>query len=92
MAKRLMVFTLRHEIVTVVSAMLTGRRSKTPAGGRTLATCAQAHMAVEESPMRINYRLVKHPSLLIRVESRRKARLRFGTTLPLECFVEEWDD
>ncbi len=59
MANRLMVFTLRHEIVTVVSAMLTGRRGRTPAGERTLATCAQIHVVVEKTPMRINYSLVK---------------------------------
>lgn len=81
-----------ERIVTVVSAMLTGRRGRTPAGGRSLATCAQVHVAVEEPPVRINYSLVKHPSLSFRREIRRKPRPRFGTTLPLEYFVEEWED
>jgi hypothetical protein len=76
-----------HEIVTVVSAMLTGRRGRTPAGGRTLSTCAQVRVAAEETPMRINYSLAKHPR-----GSRRKSGLRFGVTMPLECFVEEWED
>ena len=89
---RLMVFTLRHEIVTVVSAMLTGRKSKTPAGGRSLATCAQVHVAVEETPMRINYCLAEHPSLPLGREARRKPGLRLGTTMPLEYFLEEWED
>ena len=42
--------------------------------------------------MRINYGLVKHPSLPFGGEIRRKLGPRFGTTLPLEYFVEEWDD
>jgi hypothetical protein len=92
MANRLMVFALRHDIVMVVSAMLAGRRGRTPAGGRTLATCAQTHLAVEKTPMRINYSLAKHPSLPFGREARRKPGPRFGTTPPLEHFVEEWDD
>ena len=55
-------------------------------------SCLQVHVAIEENPMHINYSLAKHPSLPFGKESRRKPRLRFGTTLPLECFVEEWAD
>lgn len=92
MVHGLMVFTLRYEIVTVVSAMLTGRRGRTPAGGRTLSTCAQIHVAVEKISMRINYCLAKHPLLPHRREIRRKLGPRFGTTLPLEHFVEQWEE
>lgn len=66
MANRLMVFMLRHEIVTVVSAMLTGRKKRPSAGGRNRAACVQVHVAVEETPMRINYSLAKHPPLSFR--------------------------
>ena len=42
--------------------------------------------------MRINYCLARHPSFPIERETRREPRSRFGTTLRLSCFVEEWDD
>jgi hypothetical protein len=47
---------------------------------------------IKETPMRINYSLAKHPSLPLRREARRRSGPMFGTTLPLEYFVEEWDD
>jgi hypothetical protein len=42
--------------------------------------------------MRINYSLAKHPSLPFGRTLRKKPAPRFGITLPLEYFVEEWDD
>ena len=47
---------------------------------------------LRKPPMRINYSLAKHPSLPLRREARRRFEPRFGTTLPLKYFVEEWDD
>lgn len=41
--------------------------------------------------MRVSYTLVKHPSLPVTRKSKGK-RVDYATTLPLECFVEEWSD
>lgn len=54
-------------------------------------TYGQTHVAVEETPMRINYGLASHPSLSPRRATRSKAGLSFRATLPLEYFMEEWE-
>jgi RecA/RadA recombinase len=92
MANRLMAFTLKHGIATVISTMPTERSKKTAVGGRALNSCAQVHVLVEETPSRIHYQLVKHPNHLWRKKSVQKPGPRYATTLPLEYFIPELAD
>lgn len=92
MASRLMVFTMQHDLVTVVSAGLAEGSKNKPAGGNALAHSAQVHVAVEEGPMYVRYHLTKHPALPYRKVSRMKRAVMIGTTPPLEWFVDEWTD
>jgi hypothetical protein len=85
-----MIFTMKHNIITVVSAKPSEFKSTVPSGGKALASSSQVHILVHQSPMRIIYELMKHPSLPHRRESRAKTTGRFGTTLPLEFFIKEW--
>jgi hypothetical protein len=88
-ANRLLAFTLRHNIATVVSAMPTERAKKTAVGGRALNSCAQVHVFVEETPSRVVYNLVKHPVHRFRQKSVTKPGPRYATTLLLEYFIDE---
>ncbi len=89
MTNRLMAFTLKQGIATVISAMPTERAKKTAVGGRALNSCAQVHVFVEETPSRVVYNLVKHPVHRFRRKSITKPGPRYATTLPLEYFIEE---
>ena len=85
-AARINAFTLKHNLVTLISTREPVRYSKQPPVGKTLASSAQVHILVEQTPMRIVYSLTKHPSFSFRTESLTKSGSAFGVTLPLEYF------
>ena len=89
MAARINAFTLRHNLVTLISTRLSNRQSKYPPVGKTLASSAQVHIHVDETPMRAVYSLTKHPSLPERTESSMRRGSAFGVTLPLDYFFTE---
>ncbi|MFQ5834227.1 MAG: hypothetical protein ACE5H4_16100, partial [Candidatus Thorarchaeota archaeon] len=78
-------------VASIITAGVAPRNNMFPAGGKALASCCQIHVHVEETPMRVNYTLAKHPSLPVRRRSKGKG-VDYATTLPLACFVEEWFD
>ncbi len=88
MAHRLQSFTLRREIVTVVTAGLSESKLKLPLGGQALTSCCQVHVYVDDSRAYVKYKLAKHPVHPPRRGSRMKSPT-FGTTLPLEHFMDE---
>jgi RecA/RadA recombinase len=88
MAHRLQAFTLQKGVVTVITASLSESNSKLPLGGRALTSCCQVHILVDESKAYVKYNLAKHPVHPPRRKSRMKSPM-FGTTLPLEHFLDE---
>lgn len=86
-AARINAFTLKHNLVTLISTREPPRYAKQPPVGTTLASSAQVHILVEQTPMRIVYSLTKHPSLSSRTESLTRSGSAFGVTLPLEYFL-----
>jgi hypothetical protein len=91
MATKLMTFTLQRGIATLVSASASSRNRRIPSGGKTLASCAQVHVFVEESKAYVKYALAKHPQYPVRRTSRAKA-VDFGTTLPLSYFLNQEEE
>ena len=89
MAARVNAFTLKHNIVTLISTRETLRYGKQPPVGKALKSSAQVHILVEQTPMRNLYSLTKHPSLSSRTESTARTGSAFGVTLPLEYFFED---
>ncbi len=88
-AARLMVKTLEHDLITLVSTRSSQPPSGLPPVGRALASNAQVHILVEQTPMRIVYTLTKHPSLQVHSEYQIRHNARFGVTLPLDFFFED---
>jgi len=88
-AARINAFTLRHNLVTLVSTSLQSKHPHYPPVGRTLASSAQVHIHVDETPMRTVYSLTKHPSLPNRHESLVRRGSVFGVTLPLDYFFND---
>jgi hypothetical protein len=86
LAARINAFTLRHNLVTLISTRIKNSHSKYPPVGKTLASSAQVHIHVDETPMRTIYSLTKHPSLPNRNESLVRRGSAFGVTLPLDYF------
>jgi hypothetical protein len=86
LAARINAFTLRHNLVTLVSTSIKSPHSRHPPIGKTLASSAQVHIHVDETPMRTVYSLAKHPSLPDRTESQVRRGSAFGVTLPLDYF------
>jgi len=89
MAARVSAFTLKHNLVTLISTREPLRYGKQPPVGRALTSSAQVHILVEQTPMRNLYSLTKHPSLRSRTESSTRTGSAFGVTLPLEYFFED---
>lgn len=86
MTNRLMVFSLKHNIATVVTSMPSERNVRIPGGGRALNTCAQVYMHVEKQRSRTINRLVKHPAHGYRQRSvQGTPRVGYGT---LECLLD----
>ena len=86
LAARINAFTLRHNLVTLISTRVTSTHSKHLPVGKTLASSAQVHIHVAETPMRTVYSLTKHPSLPNRTESLVRRGSAFGVTLPLDYY------
>jgi RecA/RadA recombinase len=86
MATKLMALTLNRRIVTIVTAPLSEKNRRTPAGGKALTSCAQIHVRFSESKSYFKYILTKHPQYPIKRTSRSKP-VMFGTTLPLSYFI-----
>ncbi|MBN2230535.1 MAG: hypothetical protein JW779_13185 [Candidatus Thorarchaeota archaeon] len=89
LASLLMAITMRYNLVTLVSTKAINTREQFPAVGRSLASNAQIHILIEQTPMRVLYTLTKHPSLPIITNYRTKHEARFGVTLPLDYFFDE---
>lgn len=89
MAARINAVTMKYDLVTLVSTGEPVNHKKNPPVGKALASAAQVHIFVEQTPMRIVYHLAKHPSLPSRIESQPKRGAVFGVTLPLEYFFED---
>ena len=86
LAARISAFTLRHNLVTLISTRIKCRDTIRPPVGTALASSAQVHIHVDETPMRTVYSLTKHPSLPERTESLVRKGSAFGVTLPLDYF------
>ncbi len=91
MANRVMAFTLERDIVTIITTGTTEGRYPKPMGGRTLPSCCQVHVFVEDGKMHTRYSLTKHPYRSYRKVSVQKMA-KVTTTLPLSCFVDEWGE
>jgi len=88
-AARINAFTLRHNLVTLISTSVKTTPAKYPPVGKTLASSAQVHIHVDETPMRTVYSLTKHPSIPNRTESLVRRGSTFGVTLPLDYFFRD---
>lgn len=88
-AARLMAKTLEHELITLVSTKSPPPPRGSPPVGRALASNAQVHILIEQTPMRTVYTLTKHPSLPVHSEYQIRHGARFGVTLPLDFFFED---
>jgi len=88
-AARLMAKTLEHELITLVSTNSLQTPNGMPSVGRALASNAQIHILVEQTPMRTLYTLTKHPSYQVHTEHQIRHTARFGVTLPLDFFFED---
>ena len=86
---RLMAKTLEYGLVTLVSTSSRPSSNGTPPVGNALASNAQVHILVEQTPMRTLYTLTKHPSLPDRTEHRTRFSDHYGVTLPLDYFFED---
>ena len=89
MAARLLSTTLTHELVTLISTKQPIGTYEQPVVGRALASSAQVHINVEQTPMRILYSMMKHPSFPPRTESSSKHVAKWGVTLPLQYYFDE---
>jgi RecA/RadA recombinase len=87
-AASLMAKTLEHELITLISTKYSQAQRDLQSVSRALASIAQVHILLEQTPMRTLYTLTKHPSLPVHSEYRVRYNARFGVTLPLEFFFE----
>jgi len=89
MVARLLSTTLTHELVTLISTRQPVGSYNQPVVGRALASSAQVHIHVEQTPMRVIYSMLKHPSFPPRTESNSKYVAQYGVTLPLQHFFDD---
>jgi len=89
MAARLLSTTLTNELVTLISTRQPIGSYSQPVIGRALASSAQVHIYVEQTPMRILYSMLKHPSFPPRTECSSKYVAQYRVTLPLQHFFDE---
>lgn len=89
MAARLLSTTLSHELVTLITTRQPVGMYDQPVVGNALTSSAQVHIHVEQTPMRIVYSMLKHPSFPPRTESVSKYVARYGVTLPLQNYFDE---
>ncbi len=89
LAHRLMTFTLKHNIVTIITGSSSQRYRYNPAAGQGLKHSAQIHVYVEETKDRLIYNLIKHPQYPLRKEQKdRPNRKMMAATLPLSYFFD----
>jgi len=89
MAHRLMTFTMKHNIVTIITGSSSQRYRYNPAAGHGLKHSAQIHVYVEETKDRLIYNLIKHPQYPLRKEQEYKPnRKMMAATLPLSFFLD----
>ncbi|MGY5879292.1 MAG: hypothetical protein RTV31_03530 [Candidatus Thorarchaeota archaeon] len=89
MAHRLMTYTMKHNIVTIITGSSSERYRYNPAAGHGFKHSVQIHVYVEETQDRFIYDLVKHPQYPIRKEQEyRLNRKMIATTLPLSYFID----
>jgi DNA repair protein RadA len=89
MAARLLSTTLTNELVTLISTRQPVGLYDQPVIGQALASSAQVHIHVEQTPMRTIYSMTKHPSFPPRTESSSKHVAQYGVTLPLQHYFDE---
>ena len=89
MASKLLSMTLTNELVTLVSTRQPAGHYNQPVIGQALASSTQVHIHVEQTPMRILYSMLKHPSFPPKTESTSKYVPRYGVTLPLQHYFDE---
>jgi hypothetical protein len=89
MAAKLLSTTLTNEMVTLISTRQPVGLYDQPVVGQALASSAQVHIHVEQTPMRILYSMMKHPSFPPRTESSSKYVAQYGVTLPLQHYFDE---
>jgi hypothetical protein len=89
MAARINAFTLKHNLVTLISTREPLWYAKQPPVGNTLSSSAQVHILVERTPMRTIYSLTKHPNISPRTESFTNSGSTIRVTLPLEYFFDD---
>jgi hypothetical protein len=89
MAACLMMKTLEYGLITLLSTTSFQTLRGLPPVGNALASSAQVHILVEQTPMRILYTLTKHPSLQVKSEYQIRHTARYGVTLPLEYFFDD---
>ncbi|TFG97833.1 hypothetical protein E4H12_07650 [Candidatus Thorarchaeota archaeon] len=89
MAARLLSTTLTHELVTLITTRQPVGTYDQPVVGNALTSSAQVHIHVEQTPMRILYSMLKHPSFPPRTDSSSKYVARYGVTLPLQNYFDE---
>ena len=68
MSHKLLTFTLKHDIVTIITGSSSQRYRYNPATGHGLKHSAQVHIYVEETKDRCFYNLIKHPQYPLRKE------------------------
>ncbi|MHA1930067.1 MAG: hypothetical protein ACTSV2_15960, partial [Candidatus Thorarchaeota archaeon] len=89
LAHRLMTFTLKHNIVTIITESSSQRYRYNPAAGHGLKHSAQIHVYVEETKDTLIYNLIKHPRYPLRKEQEdRLNKMMMTATLPLSFFLE----
>ncbi len=92
-AHRLMTFTLKHNIATIITGSSSQRYRYNPAAGHGLKHSAQIHVYVEETKERLIYNLIKHPQYPLRKEQEYKPnRKMMAATLPLSFFLEKLEE
>jgi hypothetical protein len=90
MAHRIMTFTLKHNMATIITGSSSPKYKRYPAAGQALKHSAQVHVYVEETPQRVIYQLTKHPQHPIREEQEVKpgSDRIMAATLPLSFFID----
>ena len=93
-AHRIMTFSLRHGVATIVTGSSSAKYKRYPAAGNALRHSAQVHIYVEETPQRVIYELTKHPRYSFKQEQEVKpgSDRIMAATLPLSFFIEGLED
>jgi hypothetical protein len=90
MAHRIMTFSLRHGVSTIITGSSSPKFKLYPATGQAIKHCAQIHVHVEETTQRVLFSLTKHPQHPLREEQEVKpgSDRIMAATLPLSFFID----